>query len=314
MNIFTDAADPRASTVDREALPIIDMAALASGDAAGRALVVAQLRAACLRNGFFYLLNHGVPADLMHEVVSQGSRFFAQPPEAKEAIIQSHSSGLGYGRMGGKALHGGVGAPVKEEFYYSRDDVPGSSDHNRWPAELPGFREVMTAYIEHMHVLAEQVMGLLAESMGLPANHFDHFCTEPLASVRLARYPPEGAEAGAHSDFGALTFLLQDTMGGLQVFDRVTGGWIHADPIRGSYIVNLGDLFEVFTNQTYPSTPHRVVHRAGKERISVPFFYTGRHDFIVDCLAPFRKPDEEPVLGPTTPTGTLIAGHEAQGF
>jgi isopenicillin N synthase-like dioxygenase len=314
MTINTDATDPRASEVDREALPLIDLAPLRGGTAAERAAIVEALRAACLRNGFFYLVNHSVPTGLMREVVDQARRFFAQPVETKLAIEQKHSSGLGYGRMGGKALHGGAGAPVKEEYYYARERVPGMTDRNQWPANLPGFQEVMVAYIEQMHALAAEVMELLAEGLGLSRDHFAHFCEEPLANVRLARYPPEGAEAGAHSDFGALTFLLQDAMPGLQVFDRVTGGWIHADPIRGSYIVNLGDLFEVLTNKTYPSTPHRVIHPAGTERISVPFFYTGRYDERVECLPQFRKPGEEPALPPTTPSGTLVAGHEAQGF
>lgn len=310
----TDPTDPRASTLDREALPVIDLGPLRDGDVGARAQIVSALREACLRNGFFYLVNHDVPAGLMSDVVAQARRMFAQGDEVKSAIAASHPSGLGYGRMGGKALHGGAGAAVKEEFYCSRDDVPGSHDTNRWPATMPEFRETLEDYIERMHHLAEQVMGLLAETMGLCADYFGPFCEEPLASVRLARYPPEGAEAGAHSDFGALTFLLQDTMGGLQVFDRVTGGWVHAEPIKGSYIVNLGDLFEVFTNKVYPSTPHRVVHPGGEERISVPFFYTGRFDYVVDCLPLFRKNGEQPALSPTTPAGTLVTGHEAQGF
>lgn len=310
----TDPTDPRASTVDREALPVIDLGPLRDGGPEARGRIVDDLRAACLRNGFFYLVNHAVPAGLMSDVVAQARRFFAQDDALKQSIVARHSSGLGYGRMGGKALHGGFGAAVKEEFYYSRDNVPGMDEDNRWPEGLPGFRETLEDYISRMHGLAEQVMGLLAETMGLPADHFAAFCDEPLASVRLARYPPEGAEAGAHSDFGALTFLLQDTMGGLQVFDRVTGGWIHAEPIKGSYIVNLGDLFEVFTNKVYPSTPHRVVHPGGAERISVPFFYTGRFDQVVSCLSLFRKVGEEPLLPATTPAGTLVSGHEAQGF
>lgn len=314
MQTFTDPTDPRASTVARDALPIVDLAPLHDGDTAGRKRVVDDLRAACLRNGFFYLVNHSVPQDLMREVVTQGRRFFALPDEAKRAVAADHSSGLGYGRMGGKALHGGAGAPVKEEFYFAREIVPGMADHNRWPDGLPGFRETLEDYIEHMHALAQCTISLLAETLGLPADHFAAFCDEPLANCRIARYPPEGAEAGTHSDFGALTFLLQDTMGGLQVFDRVTGGWIHAEPIRGSYIVNLGDLFPVLTNGLYPSTPHRVVHPAGSERISVPFFLTGRHDHVVACLPQFLAGGAQPMFEPVTPSGTLVAGHEAQGF
>jgi isopenicillin N synthase-like dioxygenase len=250
----------------------------------------------------------------MVEIVAQGRRLFTQSAEAKQAIAADHSSGLGYGRMGGKTLHGGFGAAVKEEFYFARATIPGMHDKNRWPCDLPGFREPLEEYIDRMHLLAEQTMSLLAETLGLSADHFAAFCNEPLANCRIARYPPEGAEAGTHCDFGALTFLLQDTMGGLQVFDRVTGGWIHAEPIPGSYIVNLGDLFPVMTNGLYPSTPHRVVHLAGQERISVPFFYTGAFDYVVRPLPQFVELGKEPRFAPRTPAGTLIDGHTAQGF
>jgi isopenicillin N synthase-like dioxygenase len=310
----TDPADPRASAVETSLLPVVDLAALAGGDPAGRVAVVAALREACLRHGFFYLAGHGVPAALMQAVVAEARRFFAQDAAAKASVAALRPSGLGYGRMGGRALGGAAGAPVKEEFYYARDAVPGMDEHNRWPVALPGFRETLEQYIAALHALAERVMGLLAETCGLPADHFAAFCREPLAKVRLARYPPEGAEAGAHSDFGALTFLLQEDVGGLQVFDRVTGGWIHARPIPGSFVVNLGDLFPVFTNGAYPSTPHRVVHPAGQERISVPFFYTGAHDYVVRPLPGFMKPGESARFAPVTPAGNLVAGHEAQGF
>ena len=314
MTINTDPADPRAEKVEALTLPIIDLAPSSGNDAAARLNLVAGIRHAAEAHGFFYLVNHPVPIELMREVVSQARRLFALDEAAKRAIQAKHPSGLGYGLMGGKALHGGFGANVKQEFYYSRDDIPGMTEDNQWPKQLSGFREPLMLYIEKMLVLAEQMMRLLAESIGLPADYFSMFCTDPLATVRLVRYPPQGAEAGAHTDFGALTFLLQDTMGGLQVFDKATGGWIHAEPIPGSFIVNLGDLFEVWTNNGYKSTLHRVVHPAGEERISVPFFYTGAAAYHVECLPQFLKSGENPAHGPTTPAGHLRDGHEAQGF
>jgi isopenicillin N synthase-like dioxygenase len=312
--INSDSTNPRAERVEVLTLPIIDLAPSSGKDAAARLNLVESIRRAAEERGFFYLVNHRVPIELMQEVVTQARRFFAMDDAAKRAIHAKHPSGLGYGLMGGKTLHGGFGANVKEEFYYSRDDVPGMTEHNQWPKQLSGFREPLVLYIEKMLVLAEQMMRLLAESIGLPADHFATFCTDPLATVRLVRYPPQGAEAGAHTDFGALTFLLQDTMRGLQVFDKATGGWIHAEPIPGSFIVNLGDLFEVWTNNAYKSTLHRVVHPAGEDRISVPFFYTGAATCRVECLPQFLKSGENPAHGPTTPAGHLRDGHEAQGF
>jgi isopenicillin N synthase-like dioxygenase len=293
--------------MQRPSLPIVDMAA-------DHAVVVAALRAAATASGFFYLVNHGVPAGLLDDMMVQARRLFRQDLGAKLAIETGRPSGLGYGIMGSRTEEGGPGPNAKEEFYYSRDDVPGLNEHNRWPAGLPGFRDTLMAYSERMHALAELTMGLLAESIGLPMGHFARFCTDPIVTIRLVRYPAEGAKAGAHTDFGALTFLLQDGSGGLQVFDKDADRWIDATPLPGSFVVNLGDLFEIWTNRAYRSSLHRVVHATGQDRYSIPFFLNGAADYVVECLPQFLKPGEVPVLAPTTPSKRLDAGYVAQGI
>ena len=310
-----NAADPRADVVDEASLPIIDLSATADHSSEAYAALVRSVRDGALGNGFFYLINHGIPHELMAQMLSEAKRLFSLVNDAKRDIAANHSSGLGYGLMAGKALAGNKGDRVgKEEFYYSRDGVPGIDEENRWPKTLPGFREVLMDYIDRMHPLAETVMSLLAQSLDLPADSFAKFCTDPLATVRLVRYPPEGAVAGTHTDFGALTFLLQDGSGGLQVYDKTMDGWIEATPIPGSFVVNLGDLFEVWTNKLYNSTPHRVVHPGGQERYSIPFFYTGAADYVVQCLSQFCKDGEKPLYAPTTAAGHLQEGHQLQGF
>lgn len=309
-----DATDPRADVIDLATLPIIDMSVANGPGSPAYVALVEEVRRAASTNGFFYLVNHGVAPELMKAVVVEAQRLFAADASLKQSIAATHSSGLGYGLMGGKALHGGFGQNVKQEFYYSRDNVPGMTEENRWPAGMPGFRETLMDYIDQMHRLAETLMSLLAQALALSPDYFDTFCADPLASVRLVSYPPIGAEAGAHTDFGALTFLLQDTIGGLQVYDRALDGWIQVEPIRGAFVVNLGDLFEVWTNKTFRSTPHRVVHPPGQERISVPFFYTGAAHYRVECLPQFLTEGAAALLPPTTPAGHLHDGHEAQGF
>ncbi|HWI87427.1 MAG TPA: 2OG-Fe(II) oxygenase family protein [Sphingomonas sp.] len=308
-----DAADPHADVVDERALPVIDLAAARDYGTFEHDALVRSIRESAVANGFFYLINHGIPLETMQGMLAQAKRLFSLDQDAKQAIAAKHSSGLGYGLMAGKELSGKKGDKLgKEEFYYARDGVPGITEKNQWPADLPGFREDLMAYLDQMHGLAETLMSLLAESLDLPADYFTDFCSDPLASVRLVRYPSEGAVAGTHTDFGALTFLLQDGAGGLQVYDHAMDGWIQAVPIPGSYVVNLGDLFEVWTNKFYRSTPHRVVHPAGLDRFSIPFFYTGAADYVVQCLPQFRA--NGPLLAPTTPAGHLKGGHEAQGF
>jgi len=140
---------------------------------------------------------------------------------------------------------------------------------NQWPADLPEFRPVMERYFRAANQVCEQLMGALALSLELPGDHFDPLLEDAAATLRLLHYPPQPPQSapgekgcGAHTDFGALTLLLQDDAGGLQV--------------------------QAIDNR------HRVINRSGRERYSVPFFYTGNLDLTVECLPVCLAPEETP--------------------
>ncbi|MGA2127331.1 MAG: 2-oxoglutarate and iron-dependent oxygenase domain-containing protein [Xanthobacteraceae bacterium] len=306
-----------AAQVSPATLPIIDIAGLASEHAADRRAVGAALRAACLDKGFFYIRNHHIPEPLVDAVFAETAAFFALPAEQKNAVDKARSrANRGYEPLQAQTLEPGAPPDLKEGFYigpeHAADDprvVAGKFNHgpNQWPAGRPGFRTTMEAYFAEMLALGHRLMGGLALSLDLPEDHFAAFTTDPMATLRLLHYPPQPAHgdpaqkgAGAHTDFGGLTLLRQDAVGGLQVWDQETGGWIHAVPVPETYVVNLGDMIARWTNDRYRSTLHRVVNRSGRERYSLPFFYVGNYDHVVTCIPTCLAPGESPKYAPTT--------------
>ncbi|MEM9629064.1 MAG: 2-oxoglutarate and iron-dependent oxygenase domain-containing protein [Pseudomonadota bacterium] len=287
-------------------LPVIDIAGLASSDAQARRSVGTALHEACSTYGFFYCTGHGVPEALMDAVMSEVRALFDLPDAAKARLDKAASPcNRGYEALGGQTLQPGAMPDRKEGFYISEEVTEGdprlgrfNQGPNQWPTDLPAFRPVMMAYFGALSVVGATLMRGMALSLDLEEDAFEPFTRQPLATLRLLHYPPSRPEmpdemgAGAHTDFGGLTLLMQDEVGGLQV--KGPDGWIDAPPMPGAYIVNLGDMIARWTNDRYRSTVHRVINRSGRERYSVPFFYTGNPDYQVSCIPTCLEPGETP--------------------
>ena len=256
-----------ARTVARATLPVVDIAALSDPDPAARNAVAAELKAACEDKGFLYITGHGVAQASVDGMFAHAAAFFALPMEQKLALSLEHSAcKQGYEKLKGQRLEAGTPPDLKEGYYMGRE-VAADDSH------------ILTA----------------------PEDFFTGFCGDPLARLRLLHYPPQAPDAdpdqkgaGAHTDYGALTILAQDTSGGLQVQDKANGDWIHADPLSGCFVVNLGDMMQRWTNGRYRSTLHRVVNVSGRDRYSIPFFYHGTLDHVVTCIPTCLPPGEAP--------------------
>jgi isopenicillin N synthase-like dioxygenase len=266
-----------------------------------------EVHKACRETGFFYVANHGVPQKLVEAQFDWARRFFALPLEEKMGHHMKRSpSTAGYEPAATQVLDSqdaaSAKAPpdLKEGFYYGMelsDDHPWTQKkirgfgHNQWPAALPGFREQMLAYQAALRGLGDKVLAKLAESLELPQDFFVAYYDMPNTTLGLLRYRPhpENARpnqlgAGAHTDWGAITLLAQDELGGLEV-RNVEEEWIEAPPVPGTFVVNLGDLMQRWTNALYRSNMHRVKNRSStRERFSIPFFYGPRPDSRIDCL------------------------------
>lgn len=179
---------------------------------------------------------------------------------------------------------------------------------NQWPEGLPELATQSRTYIAAMRQLALRLMQLLALSLDLPEDYFDHTHQSPMLTLRLLCYPPhpESADAltfgaGEHTDWGAITLLAQDHHGGLEV-KLPTGEWVAATPIEGALVVNLGDMIPRWTNGLYRSNPHRVrnVHSGGAPRHSIPFFYTPDYEAQVVPVPTCVPAGESPRFAPCT--------------
>jgi polar amino acid transport system ATP-binding protein len=271
-----------------DALPIIDVGALVHA-APGRGEVARKIGQACRAHGFFYVANHGVDAALVAELEAASRRFFALEDATKLRWPMSLGGRAwrGYFPLGGELTSG---LPDWKEGLYLgtelADDDPlvraGTPLHGRNVVpDLPGFRDTLLAYMAAVTALGHRLMEGIALSLGLDSDYFARrYTAEPLILFRVFNYPsrpvPPGTDArwgvGEHSDYGLLTILLQDDVGGLQV--KTPGGWVDAPPVAGTFVCNIGDMLDRMTGGLYRSTPHRVaINRSGRDRLSFPLFF-----------------------------------------
>ncbi|MEU3841961.1 2-oxoglutarate and iron-dependent oxygenase domain-containing protein [Streptomyces sp. NPDC028635] len=280
-------------------LPIIDLSAADRGPQA-RALLHAQLHSAAHDVGFFQLVGHGVTQGETDRLVGAMRRFFALPEAERLAIDNVNSPHFrGYTRTGDELTGGRQDWRDQLDIGAERPArVPGPGEPpywwlqgpNQWPAGLPELREAALAWIDRLSGVAERLLRELLVSIGAPGGFYDPvFGEHAHPHLKLVRYPGSagdgaGQGVGAHKDYGFLTLLLQDQVGGLQV-QREDGVFRDVPPIEGAFVVNLGELLEVATNGYLLATNHRVVSPPGAtERFSVPFFYNPRLDARVEPL------------------------------
>lgn len=280
-------------------IPIIDLSLADSIDS--RTGLLVELKNALLDVGFIYVKNHGVPAQTVSAVQELLPALFDLSESEKESCALTNSPHfLGYSHFGSETTASTRDEREQFEFATELPDVFAESDAlkalctrlhgpNQWPTRPASTREIVEAYIAAVSELSEKFLCLIAECLGLPSNAFLSFLS-PQHRLKLVHYrsTPESSSQGVgpHKDSsGWLTLLLQPpdpSIKGLQALSK-GGTWIDVPPISGTFVVNLGQAFEVVTNGVCKATTHRVLLPPGNyDRYSVPFFQGVRLDLTKD--------------------------------
>jgi len=268
--------------------PIIDISALVSG-IGNRHQVATEIGQACREYGFFYIVRHGVDEALQQRLEKLSRQFFAQDLQTKLQIPMALGGRAwrGYFPVGGELTSGkpdlkeGIyfGAELGEEHPLVKADTPMHGS-NLFPSNIKLFRETVIEYMAAMTQLGHTLMAAISLSLGLEESYFaERYTSDPLILFRIFNYPPHPSPSdgekkwgvGEHTDYGVLTILKQDDLGGLQIKSK--SGWIDAPPVPNSFVCNIGDMLDRMTRGLYRSTPHRVQNKSGRNRLSFPFFF-----------------------------------------
>jgi isopenicillin N synthase-like dioxygenase len=308
------------AVAQREAIreiPVIDISPFQpGGDTSRKAPVAALLRKACIDVGFFYLSGHGFPRGDLDRAITLAHHFFELPLDVKMRYLSQKSGGTGFVRIGGitPSTDAEQSADIKERFIMVRKTSTIAEEDSCWPSEdvLPEFSAFMQNHILRRVDLARALARAFALSLRLPESYFDDYYETMAYNTMLNYYPPLTESAiersqwsfSPHTDYGGFTLLSQDSIGGLQVRNSA-GEWINVPPRKETFVVNIGDLTAMWTNNLYTSTLHRAANVSGVARISIPFFAAPRHSAIIKTLATCVN-DENPARYPEITVGDYL--------
>ncbi|KAK9068818.1 hypothetical protein SSX86_012934 [Deinandra increscens subsp. villosa] len=262
-----------------ESIPVIDMSNSDDPE------VIKLICDAAENWGFFQVVNHGVPLDVLDDVKDATRRFFSLPADEKKKYLFRNS------RTKNVRLVTSFIPEVDKVFewkdYLSCFYVSDDEAFAFWP---PVCRDQLLAYMKQSEPLIKRLLKVLITRLNI--SKLDE-TNEPFLMgsrrMNLNYYPkcpkPElTVGVGSHSDVSTLTVLLQDETGGLYVRKLDTDTWVHVPPIKGSLTINIGDALQIMSNGRYKSIEHHVVANEHENRVSVPIFVNPRPKDVIGPL------------------------------
>jgi isopenicillin N synthase-like dioxygenase len=311
-------------------VPIIDISPWSSGDGTAQTAIADAVNGACRTWGFFIVSGHGIELELMDRMVEV--TFFDLPLDVR-LQAERRDSPRGYIRFasGSSASTRGQQMPpdLRESFragpeakpgdpYYDSDGVRRFFVPNVWPEKPAAMRDVWQRYYASMEDLSARLMQIFAQALGLPPMWFADKIDRAINQLVAQHYPepefpplPGQLRNGEHSDFGSITLLMAENRpGGLQILG-MDDQWHDVIPVPGTFIVNLGDMLERWTNDRWRSTLHRVVNPpqdagGASRRISVAFFHQPNVEAVIDCI-PSCLTNEQPQKYEAVTSGSYFA-------
>ena len=313
-------------------VPTVDISAYTGiGTPGDRAAVAEQIDRACREVGFIQIVGHGIPDDVLAGLGSAMDDFFDLTLDEKKTYVRPRTENRGYSAPRSESLSLSLGVESADrmaDFFEafnvgrSQQDHPGValpeprlSQHyaqNTWPA-VAGFESRVDAYVDAAEHVAETMVMIFADALGLPSDFFDDLTDHSINVLRMNNYAlPAGTDVtldgdltgmGEHTDFGIVTILWADQVRGLQVL-APDHTWHDVSPADGALLINLGDLMARWTNERWMSTLHRVkppiVDGTIQRRRSAAFFHDGNADAIVATLPSCVDADHPDLYAPVT--------------
>ena len=288
---------------DFSAIPMLDVSRLRNAGEMGLKAIALELRNYLENVGFLYIRGHDVPSESIAAVREIGKRFHALPLDEK-LKLRIDKNFRGYIPINTSTIVTSsvakVTKPNQSESLMIMHEVESNDPAllagkplqgpNQWPDEsqVPNFRSTIETYVTQMTELGRQMTNAISLALDLPPSSLDQHFQKPTTFLRLLHYPTQRQEEGLfgsapHTDYGFITLLAQDDVGGLEVKNKAAE-WIAAPPIPDTFVMNVGDILARWSNDRFVSTPHRVVNLSGRERYSQPFFFDPNMDSLIEVM------------------------------
>jgi isopenicillin N synthase-like dioxygenase len=297
---------------------VIDFSLFLHGNSEERKLIADQIHFSFRETGFMYLKNHGVNQSTLEHSFSNSKKFFDLSVDQKQKLAWSGDASYfeksGYVSLEKETLDLSSPGDFKEML----DIGKTCGDEWNWPLGQEAFKGNISILYQELTKTANTILEALALALDLPdLQYFSKTHDDEDHELRFIFYPPINRplktgqlRAGAHTDYGSITLLFQDQVGGLEVKLR-SGEWVSVPYLPNTMVVNVGNLLQRWTNDKYCSNPHRVIPPTTEQddncRYSIAFFCHPNSRTIISCLPSCQSP-ESPPRYPSVLAGDYIIG------